>query len=267
MTVSPLPISGATRTVFVIADPVFQLRTPQAQNAIWQERGLDLVTVPAHVPASHLPGFLDMMRATRSTAGAVVTVPHKQAAAGLCDELGPDAVISGAINAIRRTKDGRLVGETFDGAGFVAGLREQGIDPAERAVLLMGAGGAASAVAAALVGAGIASLDIENRTPAKAEALAQRLSDRLGFADVSVGGTRAADADLVVNATSVGMTPGEDVFFDVERFAADAVAADVIVSGELTPFLAAAAARGLTVHEGRHMLIGQMQPIADFLAG
>jgi shikimate dehydrogenase len=258
-------VTGQTRVVFVIADPVAQLRTPQAQNPLWQERGVDLVTVPAHVPAEGLATFFPSMRVNRSVAGAVVTVPHKQTAASLCDRLGATAGVTAAVNAIRRDPDGRLIGETFDGDGFVVGLRSRGIDPGGRRVRLVGAGGAASAIGVALARAGVESLRIENRTDAHAEVLVERIRTASHLRDVSTA--RVGEDDLIVNATSLGMRPDDVTDFRFERMAAGAIAADVIVSDEPTPFLAAAAASGLSVHEGRYMLQGQMALIADFLVG
>lgn len=257
-------ITGTTRLVFVVADPVFQLRTPQALNNIWADRRQDLVALPAHVAASDLRDFLQGFRVNRSVAGAVITVPHKQTVVELCDELGPNALGTGAVNAIKRTSDGRLVGETFDGLGFVAGLRSRGFDPRGRSVLVMGAGGAASAVALALANSGAARIHIENRTQSRADSLVTRLR-ATGFAAAFADAGDPRQADLVVNATSFGMSPTDEAEFDAERLSPSAIAADVIVSNELTPFLAAASAHGLTVHEGRHMLHGQMQLIADYL--
>jgi shikimate dehydrogenase len=265
MTDTPL-ITGATRTVLVIADPVEQLRTPQAQNTLWKERGLDLVTMPAKVSPEGLETFLAGLRANESAAGAVVSIPHKQTAVGFCDALGPVAAVTGAVNAIRRLADGRLVGETFDGDGFVAGLLARGVDPAGRRVRLLGAGGAASAIGVALARAGIASLRIENRTVARAELLADRIRQATDLADVTTD-RRGPDDDLIVNATSQGMRPDDATDFRFEGMSELAVAADVIVSDRLTPFLAAAEQRGIAVHEGRHMLDGQMVLIADFLLG
>lgn len=259
-------INGFTRIVHVVADPVSQLRTPQAQNAIWSKRKLNLVTIPAHVGAEDLPSFLDALRVNQSTAGAVVTVPHKQTAAGLCDELGLTATLAGAVNAIRRTDDGRLLGETFDGDGFVVGLRAQGIDPAGLRVLIIGAGGAASAIALALIRAQVASLDIRNRTISRAEQLIHRLGSATGFTDIEAGSRRSSEMDLVVNATSVGMGDDRRLPMPVESFADSATVAEVVVSAEPTSFLQAALGRGLATHPGRHMLEGQMELIADFIS-
>ncbi len=259
-------VTGATRCVYVVADPVAQVRTPQAQNAIWDDRGVDLLTIPAHVVAAELPRFLDGMRANHSVAGAVVSVPHKQTTAGLCDELGAEARRVGAVNAIRRADDGRLVGDTFDGAGFVAGLLSQGADPRGRRVRLVGAGGAAASIAFALADAGAVSLNIVNRSSNRAEDLADRLREYAGFTGVSVDADRD-EAEWIVNATSLGMGGGTTTVFDFEGIAPGGIAAEVVVAAAPTPFLEQATHAGLATHPGRYMLDGQMPLIADFLIG
>ncbi|QJU52711.1 shikimate dehydrogenase [Herbiconiux sp. KACC 21604] len=259
-------ITGATRLCFVVADPVRQLRTPQVLNTVWETRGLDLITLPAHVPADGLSDFVAGMRSNESVSGAVITVPHKQSVIELCDELGPNAAIVGAVNVVRRTPTGRLVGETFDGLGFVAGLRARGFEPNERRALVLGAGGAASAVAVALLGAGVERLDVSNRTPSRARALAERLRSAFPSADIGTGLSRVADAELIVNATSTGMSPSDTSPLPPELFPAGALAADVVMSADLTPFLAAAASSGARTHDGFNMLTGQIGLIADYLA-
>lgn len=262
----PHEITGATRICFVVADPVRQLRTPQVLNQIWDERGLDIVTVPAQVPVAGLPDFVAALRANESALGAVITVPHKQSIVALCDDLGSNAKIVGAVNVVRRTAEGRLIGETFDGLGFVAGLRARGIEPRGQRAVVLGAGGAASAVAVALLSAGVESLDISNRTDVRAVDLARRLRTAFPTSDIRTGLDRAAEAQLIVNATSSGMSSS-----DVSPLAPDlipdgALAADVVMSAELTPFLAGAAVRGNRTHEGSHMLNGQIRLIADYLS-
>lgn len=262
----PQEITGATRLCFVVADPVRQLRTPQVLNRVWDERGLDIVTLPAHVPSTGLSDFVAGMRANESVLGAVVTVPHKQAVLALCDELGPNARIVGAVNVLRRTAEGRLIGETFDGLGFVAGLRARGLDPRGHRVVVLGAGGAASAVAVALLNADVARLDVSNRTAARATDLVDRLRVAFPGRDIGTGLDRVADAQLIVNATSNGMSPSDVSPLAPDLFPAGALAADVVMSAEPTPFLAAAAGRGSATHDGTHMLNGQIQLIADYLS-
>lgn len=259
------PIMGTTKVCFVIADPVAHLRTPRGLNALWAASGTDIVSVAANVSPADLAPFLEGMRANRSAAGAVVTVPHKQSVVRLCDDLGPNARVVGAVNAIRRDAEGRLIGETFDGLGFVAGLRNAGIAPEGMHVLLGGAGGAASAVAAALLQAGVEHLDVVNRTASRAQELVDRLRKAFPGADIGLGADRAGLAGLVINATSSGMSDSDDPFIDVDMLSPSSIAADVVMSSPSTPFLRAAASRGMRTHEGVHMLAGQLQLIAEYL--
>lgn len=260
-------ISGATRTVFVVADPILQVKTPSAQNAVWTQRGADVVTLPAHVASDELSAFLAGLRSNRSALGAVITIPHKQSAGQWCDELGPYARMAGAVNVIRRGADGRLIGETFDGLGFVAGLRSQGFEPIGRNVHLFGAGGAASAIAAALANADVASITVANRTVSRAQALVDRIHRSLGFTKISVASGESASADLVVNATSMGMGGSTPVDIPRNVAAPGALAADVVVADSVTPFLSSALEQGMRAHGGIHMLNGQMELIADYLLG
>lgn len=258
-------ITGATATCLVVADPVYQLRTPQALNRIWRGTRQDIIAVPAHVDPRHLQGFVSGLRANSSLVGAVVTVPHKQAMAWHCDELGANARLVGAVNVVMRSPEGRLIGETFDGLGFVEGLRAEGVRPEGRHAVVLGGGGAAAAVAAALVDAGVARLDVSNRTAAREEDLVARLRRGFPAADVGAGLGRLSTADLVVNATSAGLDPADDSPIASAAFPPGAIAADVVISTEATPFLAAAAAAGLRTHTGSHMLESQIRLIARYL--
>lgn len=263
----PFDISGATRTVFVVADPILQVKTPSAQNVVWTRRGADVVTLPAHVGSDDLPAFLAGLRSNRSALGAVITIPHKQSAGEWCDELGPYARVAGAVNVIRRGADGRLVGETFDGLGFVAGLRSQGFEPIGSRVHLFGAGGAASAIAAALANADVASIAVANRTVSKAQALVERIHQSLGYTKIAVASGGSEPADLIVNATSMGMGGSAPVDIPKNVAAPGALAADVVVADSVTPFLSKALEQGMRAHGGIHMLNGQMELIADYLLG
>ncbi|HEY3653091.1 MAG TPA: shikimate dehydrogenase, partial [Streptosporangiaceae bacterium] len=140
-------ITGATRVYLHLAHPSAHARTPRVMNAEFTRRGVDAVAVSADVTPGDLGGFTRGLHGWRNLAGLSVTMPHKEALAAHVDELTGAAALVGAVNVVRRERDGRLVGANTDGVGFVIGLREAGYELAGRRVLLAGAGGAGRAVA------------------------------------------------------------------------------------------------------------------------
>jgi shikimate dehydrogenase len=260
-------ITGHTKLLGIIAHPVVHVLTPTLFNRFFAARGIDAVLVGFEVPPARLADALQGFRGLSNLAGFVATMPHKGAMVALCDEVSPAGRRIGAVNTIRRTPDGRLIGTMFDGDGFVAGLRAKGHEPRGRRALLAGAGGAASAIAFALAGAGVAQLTIHNRTAAKARDLAGRLRAAHPAVAVTVA-AGAADPrghDLIVNGTSLGMHPGDALPVVVDGLSSDMVVAEVIMAPETTPLLAAAAARGCPVHLGRHMLEEQIAIMAEYI--
>jgi shikimate dehydrogenase len=260
-------ITGNTRVVGIIADPVHHVRTPREINRLFQRRGVDAVMVAMHVTPSDLDAFVDGIRRMRNLEGLVVTVPHKASMALLCDELGPEASLVGAVNVVRRRPHGRLMGEVFDGLGMVEGLIRAGIDPERHATLLVGAGGAASAIAFALVRAGVPRLTVANRTSEKARDLVERLRAAFPGTSVEVGEPDPRGHSLVINGTSLGLQKGDALPLLVERLEEGNIVAEVIMQPARTPLLEAAAAAGCRVHEGRHMLDAQLDLLADFITG
>ena len=168
-------ISGKTRIFGVIASPIDHVRAPMVFNPECAKCGIDAVLVPLHILPENLPETLKALAQMPNWGGVTVTIPHKMTAAGLCDELGATAEITGAVNVIRFEK-GRMMGDNFDGKGFVAGLIGEGHEPKGADVLLLGAGGAGRAVALALAEARVGRLTIHNRDATKAEALVALLS-------------------------------------------------------------------------------------------
>ena len=258
-------ISGKTAITVILAHPVAHVRTPQAMNAHYDAIGHDGVLVPLHVLPEDLATVVTGLRRMQNLRGIVVTVPHKEAIAALCDDLTEEARQVGAVNVIRRDADGHLTGGQFDGEGFVAGLRSAGHDVAGRAVFMAGAGGAAAGLAFAFARHGAARLTIHNRTQAKAENLATRVRAAYPACDTRAGGPDPAGHDLVVNATSLGMKEGNALPLDVTRLAPPMLAAEVIMVPEVTPFLAEATRRGCATHGGKPMLAAQIALLARFM--
>ena len=265
MTASRASISGRTALTVILAHPVAHIRTPQAMNAHYDAIGHDGVMVPVHVLPEDLPTVVAGLRRMQNLRGIVVTVPHKEAVAALCDELTDAAREVGAVNVIRRGADGRLAGGQFDGEGFVAGLRAAGHEVAGRAVFMAGAGGAAAGLAFAFARHGAARLTIHNRTATKAESLVARVHAAYPACDVRTGSHDPSGHDVVVNATSLGMQEGDALPLDVTRLAPPMLAAEVIMAPEVTPFLAEAARRGCATHGGKPMLAAQIALLARFM--
>ncbi len=256
---APLVLNGGTRLAALIGDPVRHSQSPAIHNAAFAALGLDWVFLAFEVSAGDAGAALEGMRGL-GIDGLSVTMPHKTDVAHLVDELSDQARRLDAANCVVR--DGRrLVGHNTDGTGFLASLAEDPVrfDPAGRRCLVVGAGGAARAVIAALAAAGASEVIVVNRTAERADAAALLAGQvgRAGRPDELARDLGAAD--LVVHATSVGMD-GISLPFGAEGIAAiapHAVVADLIYLPRVTPLLAAASERGLSTVGGLGMLVHQ----------
>lgn len=260
-----MEISGHTELYAIIADPIGHVRTPQAINALFRERGIDGVMVPFHVVAEDLAAFVGCLRGLHNFKGMIATVPHKTQMPDLCDELVGDAAAIGASNAIHRTRDGRLIGAMFDGTGFVAGLQAEGHQVHGRQVVLLGAGGAGQAIAFALAAAGVAGLHILNRTGERSRSLADRVRARYPSVPVSVDQPHWPSVELLVNATSLGLRAGDPLPVSESALHAGMTVAEIIMVPEETALMQRAVAAGCRVHAGRHMLLNQLGLMAGFM--
>jgi len=256
---------GTSRIFGIIADPVASVRTPEVMNRLFQELHLDAAIVPIQVDAAGLPAMVSALRLMKNLGGLVISHPHKAAMAAHCDEVSPRARAIGAVNAVRRQADGRLVADMTDGAGFVRGAEAQGVAIAGRRVLLAGAGGAAASVAAAVVEAGAASLTLTGPDEAGMREIAGRVRRLFPDADIRVGSPDPAGHGLVINAVSPYAWQSGVRAVDTSRMTADMVAADTYSIPEITPFLELAMRRGCKPHYGRFMLDSQIPLIADFI--
>lgn len=258
-------ITGHTRIFGILADPIHHVKTPQGINRLLHAQQIDGVMVPIHINSDGLPAMVRGLREMNNLGGFVVTVPHKTAMPAWCDELTPAAARIGAVNVVRRTSDGRLIGGMLDGDGFVAGLRSAGIEPAGLSAYLAGAGGAASAIAFALAQAGVSRLTIANRTPAKAAELIARIASDFPGVHMAVGSDDPSGHDLVVNGTSLGLREGDALPLNVERLSAKQVVAEIIMQPAETPLLRAARQKGCRIHFGAPMLACQVELMAAFM--
>ncbi|ACL58659.1 shikimate dehydrogenase family protein [Methylobacterium nodulans] len=255
-------ITGTTRIYGILADPIYHVKTPQVMNALLARAGIDGVLVPFHVAPEGLAAAVEGLRRMQNFGGFIATVPHKIPMLALCDEVTPEARGVGAVNCVRRDPDGRMIGTMLDGIGLVEALKASGEDPRGRRVCLAGAGGAASAIAFALAGAGVAHLTILNRTAARTQALLGRL--RAAHPGLSLGteADPAARHDILINGTSLGMRAKDPLPFDPALLTSRPFVAEAIMEPEMTPLLVAAEAAGCRIQRGRPMLECQIALMA-----
>jgi shikimate dehydrogenase len=258
-------ITGTTKVFGILADPIHHVKTPQGINQIFSAEDFDGVMVPIQVSADNLATVVQGLRRMENFCGFVTTVPHKSAMLALCDEVSADAKLIGAVNVVHRTEDGRMVGANLDGAGFVAGLRQEGIDPSGRSVYLAGAGGAASAIAFTLARAGVSRLTLANRTSEKALQLMARLRSAWPALNLTLGSEDASDHNLVVNGTSLGMQADDASPLNFASLQSKQIVAEIIMQPRLTPLLHAAQAKGCRIHFGAPMLSCQINLMATFM--
>jgi len=258
-------ITGHTKLLPIVADPIEHVRTPEIFNAHLARIGVDAIVVPVHVRSDALRAVVGAMRAIDSLAAIIVTVPHKIAMVELCDELQPNARLMGAVNIVRRRSDGRLIGANFDGAGMASALEAELGPLAGRRVYLAGAGGVARAIAFAVAHSGVARLVIHNRSAAKAEALIAAVGHAFPNVVAVRGDDRPAECDIAINGTSLGLKSDDAMPFAVDSLPATAAVAEVVMNPPTTPLLTRAQARGLRIVRGDAMLNRQLAAWVEFL--
>ncbi|MXW61988.1 MAG: shikimate dehydrogenase [Acidimicrobiaceae bacterium] len=246
-------ITGATRVTGVIGDPVTHSLSPALHNAAFAALGLDWVSVPFPVSAGRGAQAVEAMR-TVGLAGLSVTTPHKDAVAQAADEVSDAVAALGAANCLVASADGRVRAENTDGDGFLGALLEDADTTVqEKTVAVLGAGGAARAISRACADAGAAGVLIVNRTTQRAEVcagLAGSVGTVAQHADIP-------GADIVVNATTVGMAPDSAMPCDPALLHRGQIVLDIVYNPSETVWLAAARAAGIRSYNGGSMLVHQ----------
>jgi shikimate dehydrogenase len=257
-------ISGKTTLVAHLGYPTFAFKAPLIYNPWFEKNAIDAVVVPMGVKAEHYPEFFRYLFTVTNIRGALVTMPHKVTTCTLVDELTPIARVAGATNAVLLREDGTLVGDQFDGAGFVRGVERKGFSPPGRRALVVGSGGVGSAIAASLAGAGVARLRLFDPNATAADSLAARLREQYPDLDVATGSNDPAGQDLVVNATPLGMNDDDPLPMDVDRIDPSTYVGEVVMKQEITPFLAAARQKGCPIQVGSDMLFEMIPAYLEF---
>ena len=244
--------TAITKLVAVIGDPVRHSLSPVMFNAAFRSLDMDWLYVALPVKLGSSRAAIDGIRAL-DIAGLSVTTPHKEAVAAAVDQLSPVAMKLGAVNCVRRNGE-VLIGENTDGKGFVESVRSSlGIEPENSNVVVVGAGGAARAVILALAEAG-ATVAVVNRTKDKAE----KIVNQMAMENISTSGFESiSDADLIVQATPLGMRNDDPLPFDPNLIGQGQTLVDLIYHPQRTPIAESAAARGAQIANGVGMLLYQ----------
>jgi shikimate dehydrogenase len=257
-------ISGTTTLIAHLGYPTHSFKSPLIYNPWFEKNGIDAVVVPMGVKAEEYPEFLKYLFKLTNIRGALITMPHKVTTIRLVDEITPTAQIAGAANAVLLRSDGTLLGDQFDGAGFVRGVERKGFTLAGKRALVVGNGGVGSAIAASIAGAGVAALGLFDPHKEASESLAARIDEHYPQIRIDTGSSDPQDYDVVVNATPLGMNDGDPLPVDVDRISPDTFVGEVVMKQQITPFLQAAKAKGCPIQVGTDMLFEQIPAYLEF---
>lgn len=258
--------SGATRVIFILGDPIAQVKAPFGLTGEFARRGRDAIVVPLQLAPADVDAGIAALSRARNVDGLIATIPHKFALAARCATLSERSGFLGVVNVARRNPDGSWHGEMLDGEGFADPLAKAGCEIKGNGALVVGAGGAGSAIALALLDRGLAQLAVHDVDTKRREALIARLDSKFPCRVVA-GSADPGDAGIVVNATPLGMKQGDPLPVDVTRLKPSAFVGDVVTVPEMTSMLLAARQRGCRMQTGIGMFQGNLGLMADFFAG
>ncbi len=257
-------ITGKTKLIVHLGYPTESFKAPMIYNPWFDMKGIDAVVVPVGVEAPNYPDVLKALFRTTNVIAALVTMPHKVTTTHLVNEMTTTAKIAGACNAILRRPDGSLLGDMFDGAGFVRGVERKGRPIARARGLVIGCGGVGSAIAASLAAAGLEAIGLYDPHTASSEALGDRLRQHYPALVVTTGSNDPTGYDIVVNATPLGMKPGDPLPVDISKILPSTFVGEVVMKEEYTPLLRAAREKGCMVQVGTDMLFEQIPAYLEF---
>jgi shikimate dehydrogenase len=257
-------ITGKTKLIVHLGYPTESFKAPMIYNPWFEMKGIAAVVVPVGVEPPNYPDVLSALFRTTNVHGALVTMPHKVTTTHLVNEMTTTAKIAGACNAILRRPDGSLLGDMFDGAGFVRGVERKGKPIAGARGLVIGCGGVGSAIAASLAAAGLSAIGLYDPNTASSEALGDRLRQHYPNLQVKTGSNDPTGYDIVVNATPLGMKPGDPLPVDISKITPSTFVGEVVMKEEYTPLLRAAMDKGCTVQVGTDMLFEMIPAYLEF---
>jgi shikimate dehydrogenase len=253
-------LTGTSRFYAIIGHPIAQVRSPTIFNGYIAEHDYDGAMIAMDILPGAMDSFFAMLRGWENCGGVGVTVPHKQAALANCDEASDRAKRIGACNLVQRMPDGRLVGDMTDGLGFLSALGKHGVSVKARNFVLIGAGGAGSAIAHAVADNGARRLAVLDLDGGRRDALLSSLRKHYPGVDVTGEAGDPAAIDILANATPMGMKADDPLPFPLDGIRSTTMVADAVTKPPMTKFLEQAKARGCPIQQGNEMADAQ-QPI------
>ena len=257
-------INGDTKLIAHVGYPTTTFKSPMIYNPWFDKNKINAAVVPLGVKREDFAVDFPAICSFSNFHGALITMPHKVAVIDLLDTVSTAVKVAGSCNAVRRNAEGRLEGDMFDGEGFVRGVARNGGTIQSKRVLVVGTGGVGSAIAASAAGAGAAEVALYDVHSQSAQELANRLQLHYPALRVAVGSNDPEGFDVVVNATPLGMKPGDPMPLDVSRLSPSTFVGEVVLKQETTSFLAAAKARGCPTQVGVDMLFEQIPAYLEY---
>ncbi len=259
-----MQINGLTEIIAHIGFPTHTFKSPMIYNPYFKQANINAVVVPMACESGDYPDFLRSIFKLKNTRGALITMPHKVVSITLVDEVSTTAAIAGACNAVKKLANGKLLGDMFDGEGFVRGVLRKGLILENSTALVVGSGGVGSAIAASLAAAGTGTLALFDINADTSKRLGERLQKHYPALTVVLGSNDPKGFDLVVNATPMGMNEGDPLPIDVARLESTTFVGEVVMREETTAFLAAAQQRGCRIQIGTDMLFEQIPAYLEY---
>lgn len=257
-------INGRTRLYAIVGDPIIQVKSPEMVTWEFHRRGINALVVPMHIGTADFETCMPAIQRLHNLDGLIFTIPFKARALAFADEVGPQARRLGGFNALARRPDGRWAGEMFDGLGCAEALRRRGVAVAGRRLMVLGLGGAGTAIAAALASERPAVMWLHDLKADRIDAVAQLIASISPDTQLQIGQAPLDEVDILLNATPMGMLDDQRMAITATTLPAGLVVFDAVVIPEQTPLLRLAESCGCTVVKGREMMLGQIARIVDF---
>jgi shikimate dehydrogenase len=258
-------VNGRTRLYGIVGHPIEQVRSPETVTFELQRRDLNAILLPIHIKPEEFSEVFPRILQIGNLDGIVVTVPYKGKALSHIHRAGPMAQLSGGVSVIGRSLDNKWVGEMFDGTGCVAALLRRGVALAGKRVLLLGAGGAGSAIAAELARCAPAELFIHDPETQRSAEVIAKISRAFPAIRTQTGLPPLEDIDVLVNASPVGMLDANASPLDVDHLSSRLTVMDAIMDPDQTKLLRIAEESGCQTVYGREMLDSQITAACDFM--